>query len=94
MKRLNVARWKKKKLLKKIQQKEIPKKSIEWIERKKEIWRKIREEVNLGDEDIEEIKNKLIERVPIRKAKETNDDTSNDDVDDRKSVDMVDSRPR
>ena len=63
-KRLNIAKMKKQKLLKKIEERKnsIPKKGLIWIKEKQERWRKYRSNVEIDDEEMREIQMKLLER--------------------------------
>ena len=71
--RLKKAAEKKRLLLEKItnkkEKKTLKSKSKEWIENKKEMWRKCRDKVEMDDDEEKMLFNKLIENLPVRKPR-------------------------
>ena len=78
-KRLNLSKVKKQELLKWIEnrKKEPPRKSLKWVKEQQEMWKKYRE--RLDDDDMNEIKMKLLEIKPERETKVEVDITKDDD---------------
>jgi len=66
-KRLNRAKWKKRDLLEEIERKKKEGKPIEWIKKKQKYWRKYRERVEVDEDEMEEIRSRILLMIPERK---------------------------
>ena len=69
-KRLELAEKKKSELIRKLKQKgelRITGKSIEWVKRKQQLWRKFRESVGLNSDDEEDLRREIVSLIPERK---------------------------
>ena len=82
---MNKAREKKKELMKRLERKKKAGKPLEWVNRKKENWRKYRVMNDIDDideDEMEEIRRKIILEIPERVAIEESELSSATDVKD------------
>ena len=91
---MNIAREKKKELLKRLEKKKKEGKPLKWVLRKKSDWRKYRE-VNdideIDEEEMSEIRRQILLAVPERKPKEENVKEESEKVKNVKNVRNVEN---